>query len=141
LAEEIGERCREVRTELAAAGASALEASFAEWEGKVGELEQFVSSQGFLASHAHARAVVSWSLKQCENAADASLKGLKTLLDEALGPLQDLSVAVEALAGAVRERAATVAVELDGSREAAERAASELRAVHTLLASYSFVEA
>jgi hypothetical protein len=139
LADDVRERCQALRARLVEEGTVALQGVFDDWDAKVDELEDYVSTQGFLASHSHARAIVDWALAEARTACEGHLEGLDTLLDETVRPLQelgaDLTRAAEILAG----DAARFVDQLDGTRVSAAGAVSALDSIRELLARYSFV--
>jgi hypothetical protein len=139
LADDVRERCQGVRARLVEEGTVALQDVFDGWEARVDELEDHVSTQGFLASHTHARAVVDWALAEAKTACQEHLDSLGELVGETIHPLQqlgsDLTRAAEVLAG----DAASLLVELDDTRAAAATAVAALDAVRELLAGYSFM--
>jgi chromosome segregation ATPase len=66
VAHEIRDRCQALRTTLAEEHAHALQGAFDHWESKLGELEEYVKTHGFLASHDHAHAYVDYALGECK---------------------------------------------------------------------------
>lgn len=141
MAADVTEACQALRTALEEEIVSGLETAFADWESKATELEEYVSSQSFGASHAHAQAVVEWALEQCRSACQEHLAGLDGVYQAAIGPLRTLAWNVQESSESLAEGARELVLELDGTADAARNALRALGSVRDLLAAYSFVAA
>jgi len=140
VAEDVRERCNALREMLAAELPSALRATFEDWEAQVDELEEYVASQGFVLSHAHAHEVVEWALSECEAACDAHLSTLESLVAGALRPLEALGEQVREAGASLGSLGRDLTGKLDGTLQSAASAQDALRRVADVLASYSFVQ-
>lgn len=140
LATDVRQRSQAMSAFFIEQGAAMLEAAFEEWESKVDGLEEHVSSQGFLASHGHARAVVAWALEECHQACEAQLESLQAVVAEAVDPLQALGAAAERQIAALAGSTGALMAELADTLQSAAGAVSALDEVKELLASYTFVE-
>jgi len=142
VAQEIRDRCLALRTALAEESTAALQAAFDDWESKVDELEEYVSTQGFQASHQHAHDVVEYALGECQTAFTEQLDQLRQVVEVLAGQLQELTAEVQGSGDTVVvETGAELGMGLDGTRDAVANALSALSSVRDLLASYSFVGA
>jgi chromosome segregation ATPase len=139
LAEEVRERCQALRAALTDAAPAALQIVFDGWEAKVDELEKYVATQGFVASHSHARAIVEWAFDECRAACKTHVESVAALVEETVRPLQELAAEVQAAGDALVGVGGELAGALDDTRDAAVKAHCALDAVKGLLASYSFM--
>jgi len=140
LAHDVRERCQAVRTALAEEAAHQLQAAFDQWEAKVGELETYVKTKGFLASHDHAQAYVDYAAGECELYFQEHLDGVRSLVQGAAGQLQELgSQAHAAAASLVEDGGSRLVEQLEPAQAAAEAAVSVLDGVKDALATRSFV--
>jgi len=141
VAEDIRDRCQDLRRTLAEEGPAALQAAFDDWESKVDELEAYVSTQAFVASHEHAHAVVDYALGHGQAVCEQELERLRPLLEVLGGQLQELAAEVERSGEAVAEQSGTELVrELDDTRQGIATALSALGSVRDRLATYTFVQ-
>lgn len=139
LATDVGEACQALKQTLEEQLAAELQASFDDWQSKVDELEDYVSTQGFMASHTHALAVVEWAIEQCRGACQDHLAKLDGVVEAAIRPLQVLAADVERAGNALAAGATELVHGLDGTRDAARDAGAALGTVRELLNSYSFL--
>ena len=116
-----------------------LQQVFEDWESKVDQLEDHVSTQGFLASHIHARAVVDWALEECRTACEDHLQSARAVVEKAAEPLGELKEALKMAGDALSGAAGELAEGLSATRQSVAEAVSSLVAVSELLASFSFV--
>jgi hypothetical protein len=141
LAHDIRDRCQALRTVLAEENTHAMQAAFDHWESKVDELEEYVSKQGFLASHDHARTYVDYALGECRTICEEQLDGLRPLIELVGGCCQELTSQAQASSAHVAADGGTELVrQVEAAREGAGTAVSTLDAVRDLLANLKFVQ-
>jgi chromosome segregation ATPase len=139
-ADEVREACGDVRRLLADEAAS-LQHAFDEWESKVDGLEDYVMTQGYKASHQHARDVVEYAVEECDTGCRQHLDDLQQLVGVLLGQLKDMAGEIDQSVEALVTRAgADLLQELEGTRTSATDAVAALDRVKQQLSSYSFVE-
>jgi len=139
IAEDVRERCQALRDTFAEDAPAGLQAVFDDWEAKLDELEDYVSQQGFLASHSHARAVVDWALEECRTVCEEHLEALNGVVQEAVRPLQELAEEIQLTGETLTGDGAELTREMDAARASVARAISGLDSVKELLAGYTFV--
>jgi uncharacterized phage infection (PIP) family protein YhgE len=141
LAHDIRERCQAVRTTLAEQATHALQAAFDEWESKLGELEAYVKTKGFLASHDHARAYVDYAAAECGLLVGEQLDRLRPMIDGTGSQVQELASQVQTSSGLLAADSGSELVkDVDAGRESAVSAVSALDSVRNSLASLRFVQ-
>jgi hypothetical protein len=100
-----------------------------------------VVSQGYDASHQHARAVVEYAMEECGEASNRHLDELQQVVGVLLGQLKELAAEVERSAeGLVSQAGAALLQELDRTEQEATAAVAGLDRVKQELAQYSFIE-
>mgnify|MGYP001591209906 CR=1 FL=1 len=141
VAQEIRERCQALRTVLAEEYTVALQAAFDEWESKVEELEEYVSTQGFVASHDHARAYVDYAAGECQTGYGEQLDGIRQVVEALGGQLEELAAEARRSGDTVVAQTGTdLTGGLDGTRDAVADTLSALGSVRDVLGSYTFVQ-
>lgn len=138
LAQVLRERCRRLRTTLADEGTAKLEGAFDDWETKLDQLEDYVSTQGFQASQSNARAVVDWALSECREACKTHVQGLDALVEGPVQSLRELAAEVQRTGDLLKAQGTGLVSELEGTHGAVASAVSALDRIRDLLASYSF---
>ena len=139
LATDVREACQALKQTLEDQVTTELQASFDDWQSKVDELEDYVGTQGFMASHTHALAVVEWAVEQCRVACQDHLDKLDGVLDAAIRPLQALAADVERAGDTLVAGATDLLRGLDGTRDTARDTRAALGRVRELLNAYSFL--
>lgn len=140
-ADEIKQVCETLHGMLTDAASSALQKVYDEWESMVDRLEEYVVSQGYDASHQHARDVVEYAMEECSEVSNQHLDELQQVVGVLLGQLKEMAAEVERSAEGLVSQAGTALLdELDRVRRAAAVAAGSLDGVRAGLAAYSFVE-
>jgi uncharacterized coiled-coil DUF342 family protein len=141
VADDLRDRGRELHRMLANETTAALQQAFDEWESKVDGLEEYVVTQGYHASHQHARDVVEYAADECEAACLQQLDDLQQLVGALLAQLKELAAGVEqTAANLVTQAGAELTQELDRTHTAATDAVAALDRVKQELSAYSFVE-
>jgi ElaB/YqjD/DUF883 family membrane-anchored ribosome-binding protein len=140
-AEEIRQVCETLNSMLTEAAAAELQRVYDEWESTVDRLEEYVVSQGYEASHRHARDVVEYAVEECETASQRQLDELQTLVGVLLGQLKEMAAEVERSADQLVANTGThLLQELDRTQQSATGAVAALDHVKQELAQYSFIE-
>ena len=126
---------------MAEEATTSLQEAFDAWESKVDELEAFVATQAFAASHQNAGEYVEWAVDECREAFDGQLDALRQLGDVLEGQLQEMAVEVKRSADTLVEQSgAALTKDLDETNQVLAEALQALAGVKALLASYSFVQ-
>jgi chromosome segregation ATPase/tetrahydromethanopterin S-methyltransferase subunit G len=141
MADAVRARCAAVRESLADRTAQALQVAFEKWEERVDQLEEYVATQAFVASHAHARTVVDRAMEDCASACRTQLAALRTRADETAAPLAALAASLTAGADALAQRGTDLNAELTDLGASAAAATAALDAVRGVLARYTFAGA
>jgi hypothetical protein len=142
LAAGVHQRGQELRHALTEEHPAALQQAFDEWESHVHELEDFVSTQAFVASRENAHAYVEWAVAECQEACQEQLDGLRHEVELVEHQIQEMASTVHASGQALVEQSGQELVgALGGTQQEAAAALAALGAVRSLLAAYSFMEA
>lgn len=140
-ADEIRQMCETLHQSLAEAAAEAFQNAYEEWESTVDKLEDYVVTQGYAASHEHARAVVQYAVEECDKACNQHIDEVQQLVGVLSGQLEELAAEVAQSADRlVAQAGAQLVQELESTARSAAAAVSALDAVRRELAQYSFVE-
>lgn len=140
-ADQVRQMCETLHQSLAQAAAEAFQHAYEEWESTVDKLEDYVVSEGYKASHEHARAVVEYAVDECDKACNQHIDEVQQLVGVLLDQLKELASEVERSAERVVAQAGAQLVrELEGTHKSAAAAVAALDAVKRELAQYSFVE-
>ena len=140
-ADEIKQVCETLHGMLTDAASSALQKVYDEWESMVDRLEEYVVTQGYDASHQHARDVVEYAMEECGEVSKQHLDELQQVVGVLLGQLKEMAVEVERSAeGLVSQAGAALLQELDRTEQEATAAVAGLDRVKQELAQYSFIE-
>jgi ElaB/YqjD/DUF883 family membrane-anchored ribosome-binding protein len=140
-ADEIRQVCETLHQSLAAAAASSFQQAYDDWESQIGKLEDYVVSEGYAASHEHARAVVGYAVEACDQACNQDIDDVQQLVGALQTQLKELSDEVEQSADrVVAQTGAQLVQELESTRRSAIAALEALDGVKRQLAQYSFVE-
>ena len=140
--QDVHQRGEQIRRSLAQEATSALQQAFDGWEAQVDDLETFVATQAFAASHENARAYVEWAIEECRENLEAQLDGLKQLGEVLEGQLQELVSEVHQSRQAVLEQGGTELVtNLEDTAQTLASALQALSGVQALLVSYTFLQA
>jgi ElaB/YqjD/DUF883 family membrane-anchored ribosome-binding protein len=139
-ADEVRQVCETLRSVTEAAG-KAFQQVYDDWESTVDKLEDYVVTQGYEASHQHARDVVEYAIEECDTACHQQLDELQQLVGVLLSQLKEMAAEVERSADQVVAQAgAELLQELDGTHKSASAAVAALDRVKSELAAYAFVE-
>jgi hypothetical protein len=139
--QDVRERGEQIRRSLAEEATATLHEAFGGWEAKVDELEAFVATQAFAASHQNAREYVDWAVEECGDSMGETLDGLRQLGDVLEGQLRELAAEVQGCAEAVVEQSgAELMTNLESTGGALAAALQALGAIKALLARYTFVQ-
>jgi hypothetical protein len=140
VAHDIRDRCQALHNTLAEEHTHALQAAFDEWESKIEELEEYVATRAFQASHQHAHDVVDYAFRECQTSIAQHLDQLHEFVGLLVGQVQELAAEAQRSEDALVARSGTdLAGGLQGTCDAVANALSALGSVRELLASYSFV--
>jgi ElaB/YqjD/DUF883 family membrane-anchored ribosome-binding protein len=140
-AEEIKQVCETLRGMLSETAAAALQGVYDEWESMVDRLEEYVVSQGYEASHQHARNVVEYAAEECDTACNQRIDEVKQVVELLQSQLKELADDVEQSADrVVSQTGAQLLQELASTQKSAVAAVAALDGVRQQLAQYSFVE-
>lgn len=140
-AEEIKQVCEMLHGMLTEVATSTLQQVYDEWESMVDRLEEYVVSQGYEASHQHARDVVEYAVEECDTACHQQLDEVQQVVGVLVGQLKEMAAEVERSAeGLVSQAGAALLQELDRTEQEATAAVAALDRVKQELAQYSFVE-
>ena len=141
IADEIRQICQTLHQSLAEAITEAFQDAYQQWESAVDELESYVITQGYDASHDHARAVVEYAVEECDQACNRRIDEVREIVGVMLGQLKELAAEVEHSAERVVEKTgAALLEELNGTHKSATAAVAALDRVKQELTQYSFVE-
>jgi hypothetical protein len=141
MTDEARQACDAIHRMLAEETTAALQEAYGEWESKVDELETYVATQGFQASHEHARAVVDFALEECRVATEKQLVELRELAVAWRQHLDELSGHIdEQAARHVAGPGSELVGQLEQATASASAALAALDRVKQELAAYSFVE-
>ena len=142
VADDVRERCEEVHRTLADQHTQELQQTYDEWEQRVDELEGYVLTKGYQASHQHAKDVVEYALDECESGSLEQVDDVRQVVGILEGQLQQLAAEV---ARAGQELASgsgqKLAQELNAARDSAVKALAGLDNMKHELAQRSFMEA
>jgi len=140
-AEEVRQVCETLHRSLAEAAAQAFQQVYEDWESNLEKLEDYVVTEGYEASHEHAKAVVEYAVQECDTACDKQLDELQQLVGVLQTQLQELADDVSQSADrVVSQTGAQLIQELEATQKSAAAAVAALDSVKQQLAQYSFVE-
>ena len=141
MADEARQACEAVHRMLAEQTTAALQEAYDEWEAKLDALEDYVTTQGFQASHQHARDVVDYALAECRTATEKQLAELQGLAEVWLQHLDELSAHIaEQATTHVAQPGSELVGQLEQATASATAALASLDRVKRELAAYSFVQ-